>query len=171
LAIVAWVQRSKVLPISSAGLRWLLIAMGAGLATSLVLGFPFSFQVPAQVLSMWRESLKEVPVSFIYQIGYAGVIEEPVFRGFLWGYLIKLNWSDRRIWLVQAGLFTLAHIYYINTYPISFFVIVPVGALALGYLAWKSRSVATSMVAHGMMNATGFTIGMLIALLRMNVMP
>lgn len=170
LVVVGWAQRSKLSAVSFRGLRWLLIGVGVGLATTFVLGFPFSFQIPAQVVNYWQDTWREAPSSFIYQIGYAGVIEEPVFRGFLWGYLLKLGWSDKGIWLFQALLFTLAHMYYINTYPISFWLIIPIGALALGYVAWKSRSIATSMVAHGAMNATGFAFGALFALLRINLM-
>lgn len=170
LAAIGWSQRSKLSPFSFRGMRWLLIGIGAGLVTTFLTGFPFSFTIQNQVLNYWRDTWREVPLSFIYQIGYAGVIEEPVFRGFLWGYLLKLGWSDQRIWIFQAFLFTLAHIYYVNIYPILFFVVIPTGALVLGYVAWKSRSIATSMVTHGAMNATGFAFGVLFALLRMNLM-
>jgi membrane protease YdiL (CAAX protease family) len=57
----------------------------------------------------------------------------------------------------------LAHLYYINTYPISFWVIVPVCSLVLGCLVWRSRTIASSMVAHATINALGFTAGYLIA--------
>jgi membrane protease YdiL (CAAX protease family) len=36
--------------------------------------------------------------------------------------------------------------------PISFWVIVPLGGLVFGALAWRSRSVAVSMIAHGLLN-------------------
>jgi membrane protease YdiL (CAAX protease family) len=102
-----------------------------------------------------------------YQLGYAAVAEEPLFRGFLWGYLRKAGWKDVWIWLFQTGLFMLAHIYYINQLPISFWIIVPVSTLVLGALAWRSKTISASMGAHTMMNASGYTIGTIIATLRM----
>jgi membrane protease YdiL (CAAX protease family) len=88
---------------------------------------------------------------FLYQLGYAAVTEEPLFRGFLWGYLRNLGWREVWIWLFQAGLFWLSHFYYFSRMPISFWL-VPIGALILGALAWRSRSIATSMAAHAAMN-------------------
>jgi membrane protease YdiL (CAAX protease family) len=37
--------------------------------------------------------------------------------------------------------------------PVTFWVIVPLGGLALGALAWRSRSIGVSMIAHGLLNA------------------
>jgi membrane protease YdiL (CAAX protease family) len=110
--------------------------------------------------------LAPVAMSFPYQLGYAAVTEEPLFRGFLWGYLRKSGWKEIWIWLTQAGLFALGHIYYLNKAPLSFGIIVPVGALVMGLFAWRSRSIATSMAAHGAMNALGYTVGYIIAYYR-----
>jgi membrane protease YdiL (CAAX protease family) len=91
---------------------------------------------------------------------YAGIAEEPFFRGFLWGSLRKLGLKDVWIWLIQAGLFWLGHTYaLVNGAPWSFFFIVPVGGLVLGLLVWRSRSIAVSMAAHGLANGVGQIIG------------
>jgi len=68
--------------------------------------------------------------------------------------------------LFQAGLFIFGHLYYFNTYPISFWVVVPTGALVLGLVAWRSRSIATSMATHAAMNALTMTIGIIFASFR-----
>jgi hypothetical protein len=150
-------------------LRWALLGGLVGLATVLVTGYPESFVVPQldpryrlDVLSGLPSSLVSIP----YQWGYAAISEEPVFRGFLWGYLRKSGWRELWIWLFQAGLFSLAHLYYFNTAPLSFWFIVPLGALVLGWLAWRSRSIATSMVAHGVMNGLTRYFAILAAILR-----
>lgn len=169
-AIAIWLRRSKLPRIKSVSLGWLIIGIVAGFLTMIVLSFPMSFQIPKDALSYGlstKDVLFEVPSSFIYQIGYAAVSEEPLFRGFLWGFLKKRNWREHWIWLFQAGLFTLSHIYYINAHPISFWIIVPVCALVFGWLVWRSRTIATSMVAHGIMNATGYGFGYLMALWRL----
>jgi membrane protease YdiL (CAAX protease family) len=150
--------------------KWLLIGGLVGLATALVTAYPMSLQVtkidPQNSLPIFYilgEALLMVP----YQIGYAAISEEPVFRGFLWGYLHKSGWRDVYIWLFQAILFTLGHLYYFNTLPISFWLIVPLGALVMGWLAWRSRSIATSMAAHGVMNGFGYSLGLIISYSRL----
>lgn len=96
----------------------------------------------------------------IQQMLYAGIAEEPFFRGFLWGSLRKTGLKDVWIWLIQAGLFWLGHFYALtNGAPWSFWLIVPVGGLVLGLLAWRSRSIATSMLAHGLANGLGQIVG------------
>lgn len=151
-------------------LKWLLFGGLAGLSLVLVYSFPMSLQIVNAnpdhrnyISSYLINGLVWIP----YQIGYAAVNEEPVFRGFLWGHLQKGGWRDVWIWLFQAGLFVFAHLYYINTAPIMFWFIVPLGALVFGWLAWCSRSIAASMVTHGVSNALGYTMGYLIAIFRL----
>jgi len=40
-------------------------------------------------------------------------------------------------------------------------------SLVLDWLAWRSRSIATSMAAHGVANGLGFTLGYLVAAFRL----
>ena len=94
----------------------------------------------------------ELLKNFFREIGAAVISEEPVFRGFLWGVLRKQNWSDSKILLFQAFLFWISHGYDLNT-PFSFWVVVPLFSLLLGYLALKSKSVIPPMIAHGIFNA------------------
>lgn len=131
-------------------LLWLLAALAASFCLGIVCG---------KVRMCYGAAYQnEWPVSFLlgtfgYQLGYAAAIEEPLFRGFLWGFLAEKGWKETVIWLFQAALFTLGHIHYLGTYNLTLFVAVPVGALVLGLLAWKSRSIATSMVAHAFGNS------------------
>jgi len=68
---------------------------------------------------------------FLYQMGNSAIIEEPAFRGFLWGHLEQRGWSGVRIWFFQAALFWLAHVRYIDR-PFTLWVTVPVGGLLFG---------------------------------------
>jgi membrane protease YdiL (CAAX protease family) len=142
-----------------------LVFFGAGSLGGIILGIllaiPMSYQVdyilsPSQFWDMVRQ---QGLTMFLYQIGYAGVAEEPLFRGFLWGALRKAGWREVWIWLLQAGLFALAHMYYFGSNPISLFIILPVGALALGLVAWKTRSISSSLALHGIENALGMMWG------------
>ncbi len=53
-------------------------------------------------------------VSPFYQLGYAAPLEECLFRGFLWGGLKELKIKEFWILIIQATLFTVGHIYYLN---------------------------------------------------------
>lgn len=150
--------------------KWLLFGGLAGLSLVLVNSFPMSLQIVNAnqdhrnyISSHLINGLVWIP----YQIGYAAVNEEPVFRGFLWGFLRKSGWRDIWIWLFQAGLFVFAHLYYIDSAPISFWFIIPLYALVFGWLAWRSRSISTSIVAHGVSNGLGYALGYIIAVLRL----
>jgi hypothetical protein len=43
--------------------------------------------------------------SCAYPMGYAAALEEPVFRGLLWGYLRLKGCKDVTILLIQGALF------------------------------------------------------------------
>lgn len=89
---------------------------------------------------------------FLYQMGNSAIIEEPAFRGFLWGHLEQRGWSGVRIWFFQAALFWLAHVRYIDR-PFTLWVTVPVGGLLFGWISWKSRSVGPALLAHAAYNS------------------
>ncbi|MBN2394131.1 MAG: CPBP family intramembrane metalloprotease [Anaerolineae bacterium] len=169
LFVAMRLSRPRMARISRSSVRWFGGGLLVGLLTAAILGYPMSFQVdnvPASLPGVFPLTfmiLRQV----LYQLGYAAVTEEPLFRGFLWGYLRKAGWKNVWIWLFQTGLFMVAHIYYINQLPISFWIIVPISTLVLGALAWRSKTISASLGAHTMMNATGFTIGTIIATLRL----
>jgi hypothetical protein len=155
--------------LSRVSFGWFGLGILAGLFAAILLGYPMSFQVDRIQLSSRLDILALLPQmlsGFFYQLGYAAVTEEPLFRGFLWGYLQKAGWKNVWIWLFQAGLFVLGHIYYFNKAPISFWLIVPTGALVLGALVWRSKTISSCLAAHATMNALGYTVGYIIASFR-----
>lgn len=89
----------------------------------------------------------------VFQASVAAVNEEPLFRGLLWGYLLDRGWSDRPIFLVQAILFWSAHFYRAIDQPYEWWVLIPVASLLFGWVAWRSRSITGSMIAHAIGNA------------------
>ena len=102
------------------------------------------------------------PASFSYllpavfsQMTGAAVFEEPLFRGFLWGYLRRIQWKDGWIWLFQALFFTLGHVYYLQTEASRpWFIRIMLTSLIIGFIAWRAKSIFASMVTHGMFNAS-----------------
>lgn len=169
LLFALWRSHPNIAKVSRASFGWFGLGVLAGLFAVLLLSFPMSFQVDKSQLfgkpPIFALLLQALP-SFFYQLGYAAVTEEPLFRGFLWGYLQKAGWKNVWIWLFQAGLFTLGHIYYINKAPISFWLIVPLDALILGAVVWRSKTISSSFAAHATMNALGYTMGYIIASFR-----
>lgn len=157
-------KRPDLLKVQRTSWRWFGIGILVGVGQALLLGYPMSFDPSFQNYkpTLFNELLPILPF-FVYGLGYAAVAEEPLFRGFLWGHLRKAGWHEGAICLFQAVLFALGHIYYLPQMPISFWVIVPVGGLVFGLLAWKSRTIASSMAAHGIFNALAGTVARFIA--------
>lgn len=131
-------------------LLWCLIAVGVGICLGVFFGKMSNLQSGGGI---YHPSIFTITQSFFIQLSNAAVIEEPLFRGFLWGFLKKMRWKEHWIWLFQAALFWLGHIFYLGVYNYSFWVSVPLGALILGLIAWRSRSIGTSMIVHGLSNA------------------
>jgi len=161
LASGFFIQRWKSQKSTRKNWIWLLAGIYVGVTLGVLLGFPLRSQlVPQRVTYLPFTSLFSLPLKLLIflpfqQMLYAGIAEEPFFRGLLWGALRKAGWKDWWVWLLQAGLFWLGHLYYFGKYPWSFWVIVPMSGLVLGWLAWRSRSIATSMCAHGCLNGFG----------------
>ncbi len=164
-SLVVWgtaLAVSVVLVLTRTRLRRLSLRSFIPLAIGLVIGFILAAVVVLltrqQSQAIYRPPLIQIAsqalILFPYQMGYAAVTEEPIFRGFLWGYLRKGGVPDRYVWIIQAMLFMLAHLYYAKSYPISFWVTVPLGGLVLGALAWKCHSISSSVIAHGVVNST-----------------
>jgi membrane protease YdiL (CAAX protease family) len=168
MSVVIYRRRSRP---TVFGLRWFGIGAAIGVVLAVVMAYPISFQISGEDLHRsLRDSGALMPISivstFLYQLGYAATAEEPLFRGFLWGYLRKLGWREGRILIFQALLFSLAHIYYMKDLPISFWIVVPSSAVVLGLLVWRSRTIACSMAAHAALNSLTYTLGWLIASIR-----
>jgi len=81
------------------------------------------------------------------------VFEEVVFRGALWAYLRSLGLSEQTAFYVQAFLFWIAHHrILVLGHQYSFWVAVPCVSILLGLLAWRSKSLTPSTIAHFMFN-------------------
>ena len=123
-----------------------------GIGVGVLLGYLLRYQFPDGTEKLPSLVLFFLPVQ---QLVRAGIAEEPFFRGFLWGTLRRAGWKNIWILLFQTILFMIGHLFDFPSYPISFWIVVPLGGLVLGLLAWRSHSIATSMVGHGFMNAVG----------------
>ena len=133
--------------------RW---ALFGGILAILCNIFIVSVGIAPRVPGLVSASLFFLVPNILLQMTMAGVFEEPLFRGFLWGYLRRAHWKDAWIWPFQALLFTLAHVYYLQTEAFGpWFIRIMLPALVIGFIAWRAKSIFASMVTHAFFNASG----------------
>jgi membrane protease YdiL (CAAX protease family) len=158
IGLLAWLvaRRSSIQAGAAPRPIHLIVAFIAGSIAAVVSGLLIRSSQPASSLA--HATLAQLALLPVQQFAYAALSEEPFFRGFLWGALREAGLKPGACFITQGGLFWLAHLYYLTTYPLSFWIIVPLGAVVLGLLVWVSRSISTTMIAHGLMNGVGQSI-------------
>jgi membrane protease YdiL (CAAX protease family) len=133
---------------------WLLAGAVIGVALLIVASvamMPWTKELPKLILDY------TIPLRYLYMPGYAGIDEEFVFRGMLWGVLRRAGWQERWIWFFQAALFVSVHGYvWRSGTAIPSLLIIFAGGFVYGALAWRTRSVVTSTLAHTFYNCSGF---------------
>ncbi|TFG32023.1 CPBP family intramembrane metalloprotease [Candidatus Thorarchaeota archaeon] len=129
--------------------KGLIFGVVVGIVVGLILGTLESMLFPVVRIPI---SLFEIVTLLMYQLINAAAVEEPVFRGFLWGHLRKRGMKDSHVFIFQALLFWIAHIYYLSVLPLSMFLIVPLGSFILGFIVWRTHSIGASMLTHGLVN-------------------
>ena len=88
---------------------------------------------------------------FIREVSFGAVIEEILFRGFLWGYLKRAGWHENKIFWTQGMLFWFMHLSKILT-PFTFFITVPIATMIYSKLTLKSKQIYPAIVAHMIVN-------------------
>jgi membrane protease YdiL (CAAX protease family) len=174
LGTMAALRRSETKPAGadSRSLTWL----GAGLLVGILMSILENLPTFRSMLSYNTDLLQTqlTPVLYstslnvLYHLGFAPVNEEPLFRGFLWGYLRQLKLKEHLIWYFQASLFTSAHLYLARQFPLTIWVFIPAAGLLFGLLAWRSRSIAPAMIAHAMVNGSIYLLIVVLILQSMN---
>jgi hypothetical protein len=170
LFLALWLSHAPIPKVSRSSWRWFGVGVLVGFISILITAYPTSLELAKnqlQGLPNLFSILVIGPRDFLYQMGYAAVTEEPLFRAFLWGYLLMAGWKNIWILLFQSALFMLGHIYYLTSLPASFWLVVPFGALVLGGLVWRSKTISSSLAAHAAMNAFGLPVAYIIAYLRL----
>jgi membrane protease YdiL (CAAX protease family) len=144
---------------SARSLLWLAVGLFAGIGISIAenlsvfLSALGHLQGPASTSRFFSSGLV-----LLYHLGFAPLNEEPLFRGFLWGYLRQSKWREMGILFFQAVLFTSAHVYFASQYPLTFWVLIPCTAILLGLLTWRARSIAPAIFTHGLVNGSVYVL-------------
>jgi membrane protease YdiL (CAAX protease family) len=150
--IIFW-RSKKVLVRQRLFTKWFFLAILLGF----VLGMSeIRFDPHLQNKTMDSISITTAIFYFFYYahqaIGSAGIFEEPIYRGFLWGFLRNIGLSEGQTLIAQGGLFWISHINFIH-YPFTFWITASVMALVLGFLALRSKSIIPPIIAHVIYNA------------------
>lgn len=133
--------------------RWLIIGLFAGYIVLVPIAFIESFQ-PSGIADQDLETLGpfwDTIRRLIYNLSFNAPIEEILFRGFLWGYLRKLKWSENKIFWTQGTLFWLIHLGAIGS-PLTFFLSIPIGTYIMSELTKRSGQVSPSIFFHLVVN-------------------
>jgi hypothetical protein len=81
------------------------------------------------------------------------VFEELIFRGALWAYLRSLGLSERAVFYAQAFLFWVSHHKFLSlNNPYFFWIALPINAILLGLITWRSKSLTVSTIGHFLFN-------------------
>jgi membrane protease YdiL (CAAX protease family) len=136
-------------PFKITSVIWLIIGLIVGLLLVFILRIPFirTFHLSAPVDQLFPVILFD----FNYHLFHSAILEEPLFRGFLWGYLSQKGLGEIKILFIQAILFWAVHINYLSK-PYVFYIVLPIAGIVFGIMAWKSGSLASVIGAHGIYN-------------------
>jgi membrane protease YdiL (CAAX protease family) len=89
--------------------------------------------------------------SVIYELSFAALVEEIVFRGLVWGYLRRAGLSDNKAAVAQGVLFWLAHLGQASTVLV-FVLALPLLILASTILTQRARQVFPAVLSHTVIN-------------------
>jgi len=99
-----------------------------------------------------------IPIYSLYFFSISILSEEIVFRGFLWGVLRECQISEKRIFIISSFLFWISHINYYDR-PFSFWIVVPLVSMFLGWITYKSKSCSPPFFGHVIINAVKVAFG------------
>ena len=157
LIIALWRSGFKPNRITTRTITWLILGLLLGAGLSILENYQIFHSMLLNRSSsqgILTPVLYSTSLNLIYHLGFAPLNEEPLFRGFLWGYLRQFHWKESWILFLQAILFTSAHIYFASQFPLRFWVFIPLAGLLFGLLTWRSRSLTPAILAHGLVNGS-----------------
>lgn len=97
--------------------------------------------------------LADIVRNFISGLAPIVAVEEFIFRGYLWGYLQKFGWTERKSSFTQAVLFWGGHFSTIIQTPLSFFITIPMGTWVFSGIVREKKQIFWSIMVHSLLNA------------------
>ncbi len=169
LILALWSSGFRPTRVTARSLLWIFAGLFIGIFLSITENFQTFRSMLYNAYSTHPQTqlttvLYSTSLNVLYHLSFAPINEEPLFRGFLWGYLRQFKWRESLIWLFQTLLFTSAHIYLARQFPVMFWIFIPVAGLLFGLLTWRSRSIAPAILAHGVVNGSIYVLIVLLIL-------
>jgi len=130
---------------SQISINWLVRSILIGFALPILSSIIFRIRLEKSMDFLYAAS------AFISAFTGTVLLEEILFRGLLCGYLSLRKWSPNRIILVQAFLFWIAHIDYMEK-AVYFWIVIPIVSIIFGLIAQKSKSIFWSTITHAIYN-------------------
>lgn len=158
LIIALWRSGYKITGFTRSTIGWLALGILLGICLSIAENFSVFRSMLSNTDSFPPSVLASGSLNILYHLGFAPINEEPLFRGFLWGMLRQLKLNDGWILVIQTLLFTSAHVYFANQYPLMFWVYIPVAAISFGILTMRSRSISSAILTHGLINGSAYVV-------------
>ncbi len=107
---------------------------------------PWIYANPYPSNNILFETIRKI----IFELSYVTILEEIIFRGLIWGFLIQAGWSENKVLWVQAVLFWILHF---TKTPITFIITIPLITVLFSMLTKYSKQVFPSVLAHTAINA------------------
>ena len=149
LAIYIIVNRKNIkfpgLKLAFIGLAW---SVGAVLIIALIyalLDQTYTKSFPSNLPTM-------IVQIFGYQLSFVAVIEEALFRGLLFSFMVMNGYKEDKAFVVQAVLFWAMHFGNIINSPTLFFVIIPLTTFLLTLVIKKYKMLYMSIMMHTFIN-------------------
>jgi membrane protease YdiL (CAAX protease family) len=95
--------------------------------------------------------MQTIANEFLFQLAFVSIVEEALFRGLIFSFLVMNGYKENTALFVQAVLFWGMHYTDINN-PILFFVIVPIVTLFMTLIVKKYKMLYLSIMMHTFLN-------------------
>jgi membrane protease YdiL (CAAX protease family) len=158
--LCTYVLISNWIHIPRTNLRWAVVGIIAGLVTAI---FVSIVAIESGYLTAFENYRAPIPFSLVfinrivYSLSFPALYEEILFRGFIWGYLTKIGWGDKRACWFQAIFFWTLHWGQLG-FPLIFFIALPLLVFVVSILRHYSSQIFPSILAHTIINALSDSI-------------
>jgi membrane protease YdiL (CAAX protease family) len=163
LTVVLILKNPKIIGnIKSINVRNLIYQNICGILLGLVIGFSLvvirytlenTFEIGTLSLSQVIATILQFSLSITYYFAKSAVLEEPIFRGYLYGYLTNRRVKFISYLIIQTIIFMICHMNYINR-PVTFWVVLPISSIILGVSAKISKSLILPIWIHTLINSS-----------------
>jgi membrane protease YdiL (CAAX protease family) len=130
----------------------ILMAFGWSAGAVLVLALVYAFFDQTYTKPFPSDLLSIILGVTINQLSFVSVIEEALFRGLIFSFLVMNGYKENKALFAQAVLFWSIHYMDIYTKPIVFFILIPLSTLFMTLIIKKYKMLHFSIIMHTFIN-------------------